>query len=101
LGPGGFVGFVVGVVAEDGVGVLDVVELAEEGFFLIFDAVVVFPLEEADPDDDAGDLVGVEVDLDSEELAGVGDGVEGEGEAVGDAEDAASCQRSRRRLSAT
>lgn len=67
---------------------LDVGEDFEEGFFVVFDSVVVFPLEEADPDDDAGDLVGVEVDLDAEELAGVGDGVERKGEAVSEAEDA-------------
>ena len=32
--------------------------------------------------------MGVEVDLDAEELAGVGDGIERQGEAVGDGEDA-------------
>ena len=71
--------FVFFVIAEDGVGVFDVGEFLEEGFFFVLDAVVVFPLEEADPDDDGGDLVSVEVDLDAEELSGVGDGVEGEG----------------------
>ena len=86
--PGGLVGLVVGVVAEDGVGVFDVGEGFEEGRVSLFDSVVVFPLEESDPDDDAGDLVGVEVDLDAEELAGVGNGIESEGEAVLDAEDA-------------
>ena len=87
-GPGGFVGFAFGVVAEDGVCVFEVGEFLEEGFFLVLDAVVVLPLEEADPDDDGGDLVGVEVDLDAEELAGVGDRIEGEGKAMGEAEDA-------------
>ena len=64
-------------------------------------AVVVLPLEEADPDDDAGDLVGVEVDFDAEELRRVRHGVEGEGEAVEEAEVRACCQRSRSRLRAT
>ena len=64
------------------------VELLKEWGFVVLDAVVVLPLEEADPDDDAGDLVGVEVDLDAEELGRVGDGVEGDGKAVLDAEDA-------------
>ena len=34
------------------------------------DAVVVFPLEESDPDDDGGEFVGVELGLDAVELLG-------------------------------
>ena len=44
LGPGGLVKFAVGVVAQDGVGVIDVGQLLEEGFFLILNAMVVLPL---------------------------------------------------------
>ena len=58
----------------------------EQRAVLLTVAVVVFPLEEADPDDDAGDLVGVEVDFYAVELAGVGDGFERKGEAVLEAE---------------
>ena len=81
LGPGRFVGLAFGVVAHDGVGVLDVVELLQDGVALFEDVVLVFPLEEADPDDDGGELVGVELRFDAEELGwrghpldGVGDG---------------------------
>ncbi len=42
--------------------------------------MVVFPLKKPDPYDDAGDLVGVEVEFDAEDLAGVRNGVEREGE---------------------
>ena len=77
-----------GVVAEDGVGVQDVVEFAEEWGVGVGDVVVVLPLEEADPDGETGNLVGVEVELDAEELARVGHGVDFELEVVLTAEDA-------------
>lgn len=62
--------FAVGVVSENGVGMFDVGEFLEDGFAVFEDAVFVLPLEEADPDDDAGEFVGVELDFDAEELGG-------------------------------
>ena len=42
------------VVAEDGVAVLDVGQFLQDRFAVFLDAVLVLPLEEADPDDDRG-----------------------------------------------
>jgi len=48
--------------------VFDVVEFLQDGFVVFGDGVFVLPLEEADPDDDGGEFVGVELGLDAEEL---------------------------------
>ncbi len=56
------------VVPQDGVHRFDVVQAAEDGAGDGGEAVVVQPLEVADPDHDLGQLVGVGVDFDAVEL---------------------------------
>ena len=56
------------VSAKDSVGVFDVGDFLEDGFAVFKDPTLVLPLKEADPDDDAGEFVGVKLDFDTEEL---------------------------------
>jgi hypothetical protein len=60
------------VAVEQGVAVLDVVEVADDGLGGMDGAAVAeVPLEGADPEDEFGDGGGAGVDLDAEELVGI------------------------------